>query len=88
MGQNWHLPSCRSNAILSLILLDGISQSAGNIVLPVQGSSQDVENARVAPVLAMAGIAMFWRFLLRIVLAVVAVAVVVGAVVLLKGMHH
>lgn len=53
-----------------------------------KGSSQDVENARVALVLAMAGIAMFWRFLLRIVLAVVAVAVAVGAVVLLQGMYH
>jgi hypothetical protein len=57
-------------------------------VLPVQGSAQDVENARTALVLALAGIMVFWRFLLRIALAVVAVAVVVGASVLLQGMHH
>jgi hypothetical protein len=75
-------------AFLSLILLGGISQSGGNIVLPVQGSTQDIENARVAFVLALAGIMMFWRFLLRIVLATVAVAVGVGAFVLLQGMHH
>jgi hypothetical protein len=57
-------------------------------VLPVQGSAQDVENARTALVLALAGIMMFWRFLLRIALAAVAVAVVVGASVLLQGMHR
>jgi spore maturation protein SpmA len=57
-------------------------------VLPVQGSAQDVENARVALVFALAGIMMFWRFLLRIALAAVAVAIVVGASVLLQGMHH
>ena len=73
---------------LSLILLGGISQSGGNIVLPVQGSAQDIDNARVALVLALAGIIMFWRFLLRIVLAIIAVAVVVGAFVLLQSMHH
>ena len=57
-------------------------------MLPVQGSAQDVENARVALVFALAGIMMFWRFLLRIALAAVAVAIVVGASVLLQGMHH
>ena len=57
-------------------------------MLPVQGSAQDIENARVALVLALAGIAVFWRFLLRVVIAIVAVAVVVGAVVLLQGMHR
>ena len=57
-------------------------------MLPVQGSAQDVENARVALVLALAGIVVFGRFLLRIVLAVVVVAIVVGAVVLLQGMHR
>jgi hypothetical protein len=57
-------------------------------VLPVQGSAQDAENARVALVLALAGIVTFWRFLLRIVLAIIAIAVVVGAFVLLQGMHR
>ena len=57
-------------------------------MLLVLGSAQDVENARVALVLALAAIMMFWRFLLRIVLASVAVAVVVGAFVLLQGMHR
>jgi hypothetical protein len=57
-------------------------------VLPVQGSAQDIENARVALVLALAGIMVFWRFLIRIVIALVAVAVAVGAIVLFQGMHH
>jgi hypothetical protein len=42
------------------------------VVLPVQGSVQDVENARTVLVLAGAGIMMFWRFLLRIALAAAA----------------
>jgi hypothetical protein len=57
-------------------------------VLPVQGSAQDIENARIALVFVVAGIMMFWRFLLRVVLAFIAVAVVVGAFVLLQSMHH
>ncbi len=52
------------------------------------GSAQDVDNARVIVVLVAAGIMIFWRYLLRIVLAIIAVAVGVGAVVLLASVHH
>ena len=74
-------------ASLSLILLGGTSQSGGNIMLPSQVSAQDVENARVALVLAVAGIMLFGRFLLRVVLVIIAVAVGVGAFVLIESMH-
>jgi hypothetical protein len=57
-------------------------------MLPIQGSAQTVENARVALALIAAGVILLWRYLLRILLAIIAVAVVVGAIVLLQGMHH
>lgn len=57
-------------------------------MLPSQGSPQDVENARVALVFIAAGVMIFWRYLLRIVVAMLVVAVGVGAFVLLQGMHH
>jgi hypothetical protein len=75
-------------AFLSLILLGGNSQPGGTIMFFGQGSPQDIDNARVALVLAVAGFLMFWRFLLRVVLAILAVAVGVGAVVLMQSMHH
>jgi hypothetical protein len=57
-------------------------------MVPVQGSAQDIDNARVALVFIAAGIMIFWRYLLRILLAMVAVAIGVGAVVILQSMHH
>jgi hypothetical protein len=74
-------------AYLGLILLGGISQSGEIIMVPIQGSAQDVDNARVALVLIVAGVIFFGRAMLRVALAAIAVAVVVGAVVLLHGMH-
>ena len=56
-------------------------------MLPVQGSAQDIENARMALVLIMMGIVIFWRVLLRVLLAIVVVAAGVGALVLLQSVH-
>jgi hypothetical protein len=56
-------------------------------MLPIQGSAQDVENARVALVLIVSGAIFFGRALLRVALAAIAVAVLVGVLVLLQGMH-
>jgi|GEM_PF-2791874 len=56
-------------------------------MLPIQGSAQDVENARVALVLVVSGAIFFGRALLRVALAAIAVAVLVGVLVLLQGMH-
>lgn len=76
----------RSSSFLSLTHLGGDSQSGGNMP-PIQGSAQDVENARIALVLIITGIAFFWRVLLRVLLVVVVLAVAVGTVVLLQGVH-
>ncbi len=70
-----------------LILLGGISQSGEIIMLPIQGSAQDVDNARVALVLIVAGVIFFGRAMLRVLIAAIAVAVGIGALVLLQGMH-
>ena len=55
------------------------------------GTVQEVENARVALVLIAVGIVVFWRTVLRALLAIIAVAVVAvvaaGALVLLQGIH-
>jgi hypothetical protein len=56
-------------------------------MLPIQGSTQDVENARVALVLIVAGAIFFGRALLRVALAAIAVAVGIGLLVLFHGMH-
>ncbi len=70
----------------SLILLGGISQSGGGM-LPNQPSAQDIENARVALVVIVASIMLFGRILLRVALAILVVAAVIGAFMLLQGMH-
>ena len=56
-------------------------------MLPSQGSAQDIENARVAVVFLAASILIFWRYLLRVLIAIIVVAVGVGAFVLLQSMR-
>ena len=53
-----------------------------------QATAQEVENARVALVLLALGIVVFWRIALRILLAIVLVAVGAGVLVLLQGVHR
>jgi len=69
-----------------LILLGGNSQSGGSM-LPGQSSAQDIENARVALVVIVASIMLFGRALLRVAIAIFMVAAVIGAFMLLQGMH-
>jgi len=56
-------------------------------MLSFQPSAQDVEGARAALVFIMAGVAIFWRLVLRVLLAVIILAAVVGVVVLVHGMR-
>lgn len=56
-------------------------------MLSFQPSAQDVDSARAALVLVMAGVAIFRRLVLRVLLAIAVLAAVVGAVVLVQGMH-
>jgi hypothetical protein len=58
----------------------------------IQGAAQEVESARVAIVLIAAVLVIFWRQVLRVLLTIIAIAVVVlvgsGAIVLLQSMHR
>jgi hypothetical protein len=56
-------------------------------MLSFQPSAQDVDSARAALVLIMAGVAIFWRLVLRVLLAIVVLSAAVGVVVLLQEMH-
>lgn len=51
------------------------------------GTGQEIENARVALVLITLGITVFWRLVLRVLLAVAIVAAGTGALLLLHSMH-
>jgi hypothetical protein len=55
---------------------------------PSQVSAQDIETAHAAIVLVIAGIVIFWRFALRLMLAIGVVAVGLGLLVLLQDMHR
>jgi|HubBroStandDraft_3_1064219.scaffolds.fasta_scaffold119213_2 hypothetical protein len=56
-------------------------------MVPSQGSAQDIESARaVIIIVALAG-AVFWKAILRVLLALIVVAVGVGAFALLQGMR-
>ena len=52
-----------------------------------QATVQSAENAREALVLLALGIAVFWRVALRIVIAIVLVAICIGAIMLMQGIH-
>ena len=54
-------------------------------MLPSQVSAQDAESARVAIVLVVASVMVFWRLMLRVMLAIVVVAVGLGLFVLLQN---
>ena len=55
---------------------------------PSQVSVQDVENARAAIVFVIVGIMIFRRFLFRLMLAIIVVAVGLGLFVLLQAIHR
>lgn len=55
---------------------------------PTQVSVQDIESARAAIVLIITGIMIFWRFVFRVLLAIIVVAAGLGLFVLLQNMHR
>jgi hypothetical protein len=56
-------------------------------MVPIQGSAHDIESARaVIIIIALVG-AVFWKLILGVLLALIVVAVGVGAFVLAQGMH-
>lgn len=51
------------------------------------GSAQDVESARAVILVIAAIAAIFWKELLRVLIALIVIAVGVGAFMLLQGLH-
>jgi hypothetical protein len=57
-------------------------------MLVTPATAQQAEHARVALVLLALAIVLFWRVALRVLLAIVIVALGAGTLVLLQGMHR
>jgi hypothetical protein len=72
--------------VLGLARLGGYSQSGGNM-LPSQGSAQDVESARAVVLIVAAVAAIFWKELLRVLIALIVIAVGIGLFMLMQGVH-
>ncbi len=56
-------------------------------MLSFQPSAQDVDSARAVLMLVMAGVAIFWRLVLRVLLAIAVLAAVIEVVVILHGIR-
>jgi hypothetical protein len=52
-----------------------------------QGSAPDVESVRAVILIIAVVVAIFWKEALRVLLALIVIAVGVGAFMLLQGMH-
>jgi hypothetical protein len=59
----------------------------GGAMVPSSGSAPDIESARALILVIAVGAAIFWKEVLRLLLALIVVAVGVGVFVLLQGMH-
>jgi hypothetical protein len=71
---------------LGLTRLGGYSQSGG-IMVASSGSAPDAESVRAMIVILAAVVAIFWKHVIRVVLALIVVAIGVGAYLLLQGIH-
>ena len=56
-------------------------------MIPIQGSAQDIESVRAVIIIVAVVGAVFWKLILGVLLALIVVAVGVGAFVLMQGMH-
>jgi multisubunit Na+/H+ antiporter MnhC subunit len=56
-------------------------------MLPSQGSAQDVESARAVVLIVAAIAAIFWKELLRMLIALIVIAVGIGLFMLMQGVH-
>jgi hypothetical protein len=54
---------------------------------PAHLSSQDVDNAWVALIFIVVGMTLFGRAMLRVAVAILVVAVIVGVITLLQSVH-
>jgi type IV secretory pathway VirB6-like protein len=78
-------------AVLSLTPWMAAARQEINM-LASHGTVQEVENAKLALALVAVAIVAFWRAIIRVLLAVIVIAVVVsvgaGAIALLQGVHR
>lgn len=81
---NSHTPV--GHITLSLTRLGGYSQSGG-IMVASQGSAQDIESARAVILVIAVIVAIFWKEVLRVLVALLVIAVAIGAFMLVRGMH-
>jgi hypothetical protein len=77
-----------SAIFLSLVLLDGDSRSGGKMFAAHATTVQALDHARVALALIAVGIVIFWRLALRLLLAIIVLAVGAGLAVVVQNMHH
>jgi hypothetical protein len=56
-------------------------------MLPSQGSAHDIESARAVILVIAVAAAIFWKELLRVLLALIVIAVGVGVFMLMQSMH-
>ena len=79
-------PRSFGSIALSLTRLGGYSQAGGTMVVS-QGSAPDIESVRAVTLIIAIVVAVFWKEALRVLLALIVIAVGVGAFMLLQGMH-
>jgi hypothetical protein len=77
-----------SAILLSLVLLDGDGQSGGKMFAAHATTIQALDHVRVALALIAVGIVVFWRLALRVLLAIIVLAVGAGLAVVAQNMHH
>jgi hypothetical protein len=56
-------------------------------MLPSHGSTENIENVRVAILFIAVAVSIFWREALRLLLAIAVLVVCAGAFVLMQGIH-
>jgi hypothetical protein len=69
-------------------LLDGDRLSGGKMFAAHATTVQALDHARVALALIAVGIVVFWRLALRLLLAIIVLAVGAGLAVMAQNMHH
>jgi len=84
----WRIATAAAVQVAPRLTLLVAKASQEGPMAPSQVSMQDIETARVAIVLVVAGVMIFWRLVLRVMLAIVVVGAALGLFVLLQSMHR
>jgi hypothetical protein len=65
-----------------------MATAEGGKMFVTHATDQEIQHAKVILMLIAAGIVVFWRVALRVLLAAIVVAVGAGALLLLQSMHR